>query len=391
MAYLTAHEATHDPYYLDAARETALALVRGQLRSGGWHDRIEFNPTDRAGYSYRVDPDRRGARNVTTLDDDKTQSAVRLLMGVDRAQGFKDPTIHEATRYSLDRLTAAQYPNGAWPQRFSAPPDPKEFPVKRADYPESWPRNHPEGDYGGYYTLNDNTQADTVDVMLEAARVYAEPRYRAAALRGGDFVLLAQMPDPQPAWAQQYGTEMHPAWARKFEPPAVTGGESHGAMRILLHVYRETGDAKYLEPIPRALAYLRRSRLPDGRLARFYGLWSNWPRFFTKDYRLTYDSSDMPTHYAFKVGDQTDSVAREYEHLRAGGSAKPDSPPRRPGRPPEGRVRAVIAALDERGRWVEEGRLRTHGDADPTRRVIDSRTFIRNVETLARYLDASRP
>ena len=174
--------------------------------------------------------------------------------------------------------------------------------------------------------------------MLEAARVYEEPRYRAAALRGGDFVLLAQMPDPQPAWAQQYDADMHPAWARRFEPPAVTGGESHGAMRILLHVYRETGDAKYLEPIPRALAYLRRSRLPDGRLARFYELETNRPLYFTKDYRLTYDDSDMPTHYAFKVGDRTDSIAREYERLRAGGPARPDDPAAPP-RPPAGGAR----------------------------------------------------
>ena len=58
MAFLTAHEATGDPYYLDAARETALALVRGQLRSGGWDNRIEFDPEERARYSYRVDPER---------------------------------------------------------------------------------------------------------------------------------------------------------------------------------------------------------------------------------------------------------------------------------------------------------------------------------------------
>ena len=34
MAYLTAYEATGDKYYLEAARETAGALLRGQLRSG---------------------------------------------------------------------------------------------------------------------------------------------------------------------------------------------------------------------------------------------------------------------------------------------------------------------------------------------------------------------
>jgi hypothetical protein len=51
----------------------------------------------------------------------------------------------------------------------------------------------------------------------------------------------------------------------------------------------------------------------------------------------------------------------------------------------------VIAALDEQGRWVEEGRLRSSGPDDPTRRIITSATFVKNCEVLSRYLDASRP
>lgn len=35
LAYLKAYAATQDKWYLDAARETALALVAGQLQSGG--------------------------------------------------------------------------------------------------------------------------------------------------------------------------------------------------------------------------------------------------------------------------------------------------------------------------------------------------------------------
>src|SRR3954462_9508216 len=111
---------------------------------------------------------------------------------------------------------------------------------------------------------------DMIDVMLEASRVYSAPKYRDAAGRGGDFRVRAQMPEPQPAWAQQYDLAMHPAWARKFEPPAVTGGESQKAMLALLGGAREPRDAKSPEPIPRALEYLRRSRLPGKRLARFY-------------------------------------------------------------------------------------------------------------------------
>jgi hypothetical protein len=245
-------------------------------------------------------------------------------MRVDRALQFRDAPIHEAAGFALDALRKAQYPNGAWPQRFERPPDPEAFPVRRASYPETWSRTYPAADYRGFYTLNDDTLADTIGAMFEAARIYGAPKYRDAAEQGGGFLLLARMPEPQPAWAQQYDVDMHPAWARKFEPPAITGAESQGAMRILLTLYDETGDARYLEPIPRALEYLRGCRLDDGRLARFYELKTNRPLYFTRDYAMTYSDADLPTHYGFKVGDGTEAIAREYERLRArgpGGSA----------------------------------------------------------------------
>ena len=88
------------------------------------------------------------------------------------------------------------------------------------------------------------------------------------------------MPDPQPAWAQQYNAQMQPAWARKFEPASITGGESQGAIRILMDVYRHTGDKKYLAPIPAALDYLAKSEVSAGRLARFYELKTNQAALF---------------------------------------------------------------------------------------------------------------
>src|SRR5690606_15434487 len=100
----------------------------------------------------------------------------------------------------------------------------------------------------------------------------------------GDFIRLAQLPKPQPAWAQQYDADMHPAWARKFEPPAVSGAESQGVLRILMALYRRTGERRFLEPIPRALRYLKASRRDDGRLARFYELGTNRPLYLTTKY-----------------------------------------------------------------------------------------------------------
>ena len=51
-------------------------------------------------------------------------------------------------------------------------------------------------------------------------------------------------------------------------------------------------------------------------------------------------------------------------------------------------MRRIIDALDERGAWVDDGRLRYWGKADPTRRVIDPRTFAGNVVALAAYAGA---
>lgn len=393
MAYLTAYEATGDSYYLNAARDAAYALVRGQLRSGGWDYRIEFDPKRRRRYAYRVDPQRKEARNVSTLDDNNTQSAVRLLMRVDRVLDFKDEKIHESVEFALSALLEVQYPNGAWPQRFIAAPDPANFPVKKASYPDSWSWTYPGRDYKSFYTFNDNTIADTMATMLEAFEIYGEERYQASAEKAGDFILLAQMPEPQPAWAQQYNAGMHPAWARKFEPPAVTGGESHGVMKTLLVLYRATGKKKYLEPLPRAIEYLRRSRLPDGRLARFYELKTNKPLYLTRgDYKVTYSDADMPTHYSFKTSYGVESIAQEYERLRAMDPVELRRPKKasrpRLSRGLVARTKSVIDRLDEQGRWVENGRLRNDGQDDPTRRMIDCRTFISNVRTLSTYLAA---
>jgi PelA/Pel-15E family pectate lyase len=235
FAYLDTYDATGDRAYLEYARAAARALVRGQLCSGGWDYLIEFDPEKRKQYQYRSDnncgEDKRG---VTNLDDNVTQAAVRVMMRVDKALNFSDQQIHESARFALDKLMAAQYPIGAWPQRFKQPPNPAEFPVKRASYPESWSKKWPGPEYQSHYTFNDNSIADVIDTMLEAARIYNEPRYRASAEKGGQFILMAQMPDPQPAWAQQYDRDMHPAWARLFEPPSVTGGETQGIMRILM-------------------------------------------------------------------------------------------------------------------------------------------------------------
>ncbi len=61
------------------------------------------------------------------------------------------------------------------------------------------------------------------ETLAAAHEIYRDDKCLAAIRRLGDFLLLAQMPEPQPAWAQQYHYDMQPAWARKFEPPRSRG------------------------------------------------------------------------------------------------------------------------------------------------------------------------
>ena len=400
-AFLEAYLVSQEDYLLDAARDAGHALARTQLVSGGWDYRLEFDSKKRGGWNYRVEQRTDSsnvnsrAKNVTTLDDDTTQAALRFLMKLDIVLQKKDQQIHEAVQYALDALLKAQYPNGAWPQRYREFPEADDFPILKASYPDAWPREHPKEDYRSFYTFNDNTLADLIDTMFLAGQLYDEPRYEAAARKAGDFILLAQMPEPQPAWAQQYNAKMHPAWARRFEPAAVTGGESQGVIRVLLTLHRHTHDDKYLFPIGKALNYLERSRLPNGQLARFYELKTNRPLYFTKDYVLTYDDSDMPTHYGFKVSSKLDRLRAAYETaLKAPPGRGPIWPTRRSPPRPNADLNKdamkAVKALDSRGAWFEPGQLRAKGNDARKQKIITTKTFATNLRTLSRFVGSMK-
>jgi PelA/Pel-15E family pectate lyase len=394
-ALAEAYRRTGDAECLAAAKDAGEALIRGQYRSGGWNGSIDFAPADRVKTAYRVDdplPKKRQF-NVSTFDDDKTPAAVRCLMQLDRALDFKDARVHEAVTFALDSILKVQFPNGAWAQGFEEIPDPAKHPVMKASYPDDWPRKYPGGPYWWFYTFNDNNLSRTIETLLLADEIYREPKYRAAALKAGDFIILAQMPDPQPAWAQQYNFEMHPVWARKFEPTSISGGESQQLIDTLMDLYIESGDRKYLEPIPRALAYLKKSELPDGRLARFYELKTNKPLYFVKDtYELTYSDDNLPTHYGFQVSSNVAKLQKRFDQVKDWSADKVKAEREKQSVDKaaslEGPVRKIIAAQDDRGAWVEDGRLKYHGKGDDTNRVISSATFIKHIDTLSRYMAA---
>ena len=421
LAYLKAFDATGERACLDAARDTGLALVYGQLQSGGWTQTIDFNPKGSHVALYRNG--RGSGRNHSSLDDNQTQAAIQFLARLDRALGFGDAAIHEATLCALDSLLKAQFPVGAFPQGWKAPV--AQHPPKKASFPDPWPRQWPNANYWDYYTLNDGLAGTVSDALLTVLEIYRDDRYRAALTRLGDFLLLAQMPEPQPAWAQQYSYDMQPIWARKFEPPAISGLESEDVIRTLFKLYRLTSDKKYLEPIPRALDYLRRSRLPDGRMARYYELQTNRPLYMIRPpgvsgaskapgfYELTYDDKNLPAHYGWKQETAVEELAAELARLQSAPPGAATVTPRFTdngklisvlpggelrsliGSPAEleKRVRQIVRDLDEQGRWITthagEG-LIGQPKFKPGFRFIGSHVFNRNVEILSDYLAATR-
>ncbi|MCC9609079.1 pectate lyase [Blastopirellula sp. JC732] len=390
-AFLDAYAATGDKFYLDAANKAGQILATGQMRTGGWYYSIETNPEKQGAFAYRHIKPAKKQLTRTTVDDNTTQGALHFLIRLDEANKQNLPAIHNAATFGLDALIAAQRPNGGWPQNWTEYPTPvskETFPVIKASYPNEWSRKW-LNDWTGKYFLNDDVTADLIDLFLLAHTVYGDKKYLAAAEKGGDFLIMAQMPDPQPAWAQQYNEHMQPVWDRKFEPPAISGGESQQVITTLMQLYRETGEEKYLEPIPAALAYLKKSQSPDGKLARFYELKTNRPLYFTKDYQLTYDAGDVPTHYSFTIESKLDSLSKEYERystktldqLKAGEAKKQASYS-------EAEVAAAIASMDDRGAWVEKGTTKNFPKIKNASGVIRSQTFADNVRQLSNYIAA---
>ncbi|HUG68208.1 MAG TPA: pectate lyase [Pirellulaceae bacterium] len=387
LAFLRAYSATGDKFYLDAATDAAVAIAYGQLKSGGWTNSVDFNPSSKLVADYRNGKGR--GRNNSSLDDGQTQSAIQLMIHADKALNFQHKSIHECARIALDALLKAQFPNGGFPQVWTGPVE--QQPVLRASFPDyDWRTEGRIKNYWDMYTLNDNVTGYVADTLLDAHRIYDDERYLQAVRNLGDFLLLAQMPEPQPGWAQQYSYQMQPIWARRFEPPGVSGDETQEVLETLVKIAQATGDRKYVEPIPRALGWLQRSVLPDGQIARYYELKTNRPLYMTRrgdKYSLTYDDFDLPSHYGWKTELRVEEIKKRYQTV---GATRPTEASKQTAAPTEQQVKQVISDLDERGRWVSTYRgERLVGQAKfaENSQYLSSQVFSDNLTLLSDFLE----
>ena len=371
MSFLRAYKITKNKSYLQAAKDAAFALIRGQNDLGGWEHKIYFN---------------RPKRNNVSFDDDQTQRAISFLMALD--QVMDNDTLSHAVEKSLRMMLSAQLDNGGWPHMY--------------------PR---KGNYHDYATFNDEGINDCIRVMLEAHCYYGKEDYLQSLHRAGRFLMISQVPPPQPGWAQQYNEYLQPAWARSFEPPSICPLVTINNINSLIQLYLHTGHNAYLEPIPDAIRYLGESQLPNGKWGRFLELGTNKPLYYDRG-RIRHDSlsqlsEERRTGYRYEVdlyralADVKDLFeCMQYEDCKAAmkdthSNSSNLEDPREFLTLIADQVKQIIAAQDEQGRWIvkqDKFRKGTPGyDWKGEYRYedrISSALFNTNVGLLCEYLEA---
>lgn len=385
-AFLRIHEVIGGDEWLAAADMVSEALLQTQLASGGWAKSIEMDPEKAGLWCYRTRikdiSDCKDTRNASQLDDNNTQSALNFLIWFDQASGGTKPEVREAVDFGLRRLIDVQYKNGAVPVTFeqSAPAADKKT-AQRATMPAEWPREWQKPDSPPYFVINDNVMRDTGRLFLNAFRTYRRPEYLRSAMRIGDFLVAAQLPAPQQGWAQLYNHMLQPVWGRKFEPPSVASSETAGCIEYLLELYGQTHKRQYFEAATSAAEWLKAARLDDGTWARFYEIGTGKPIYVDKDYRITYDDSDLPDHYGMKG---VFAIPAALDRLASGTAGAPAGPKYWVS-PVDELTQAELAqeaarliqGQDAQGRWIED-------------KWIDGRQFVDGVLTLARFISSAQ-
>lgn len=311
--FLDAYHATQDEQFYQAAEQVAAAIVAAQRPEGGWnylHDFAGERSTRRwyATYganAWRMEEFQHYYGN-STFDDAGTSEAMQFLLRlhVEKNDRRWRPALDRAIGFVL----RSQYPNGGWPQR---------YPLHR--------------DYTRYITFNDDVAGENIKFLLMVKQTLGDPRVDAAVRRAMDSFVITQQPQPQPAWGLQHTVEdLKPAAARTYEPRAFATHTTSDNLGQLMTFYELTGDRKYMERIPEALAWLEQTRLPtprpdDRTHPTFIEIGTNRPMYVHRRgsnvvngrYYVDYSPEKTLAHYSGFRRVDVDGLRRRYERLLA--------------------------------------------------------------------------
>lgn len=189
------------------------------------------------------------------FDNDATTLPIEFLAKIITAGG-EDPAYRAAFDRGLAYVLSAQYPNGGWPQF---------FPLREGYY--------------SHITFNDDAMVRILTLLTGVAS--GEPPYAfvpqserdraaAAVTRGIDVILKTQVRQDGKltVWCAQHDeTTLAPAWARRFEPPSLSGYESVGLTRFLMSLNDPSPEV--VAAVEGAVAWFRANSIPDIRIEAF--------------------------------------------------------------------------------------------------------------------------
>lgn len=315
-----------DWYATAGARAVADSVLQYQSPQGGWPKSTDLAVPPRTPDD--IPPPGRGRAN--SLDNEATTLPMEFLARVVRATG--ETKYRDSFLRGLEYLLAAQYPNGGWPQ--------------------FWPLR---GEYYDHITYNDGAMVRVLDVLRATAAgvppydfVDEGRRARAAAAvqRGIDCILQTQIRQvgKLTVWCAQHDERsLAPAWARKYEPPSLSGSESVGLVRFLMAVEHPTpeiiaaveGAVTWLQSVVIPGVRLDKIKGADGRIerrlvpdpaapplwARFYELSTNRPLYLDRDSVYRYDFAEIGyerrSGYDYHGTWAASLLARDYPAWRA--------------------------------------------------------------------------
>lgn len=251
------------------ARAVADSVLQYQSPQGGWPKNTDFARTPHSAAD--IPPPDDGVSN--SFDNEATTLPLHFLAFMITATG--DEKYRSAFERGFDYTLAAQYPNGGWPQF---------FPLRKGYY--------------SHITYNDDAMVRVLNLLKAAAAAKApfafisdERRAKAASAvaKGIDCILKTQIKQDGKltAWCAQHDEKtLEPAWARAYEPPSFSGGETVGIVRFLMEI--EAPTPEIIAAIEGAVAWLKSATLQGMRLEEFKNAEGK------KDIRIVQDDQAPP-------------------------------------------------------------------------------------------------
>jgi PelA/Pel-15E family pectate lyase len=303
------------------ARRLADTVLLYQSANGSWPKNTDMSAPPTGPFEHEV---------TDTIDNQATTLEMEFLARVVQGGAPNGAAYVAAFDKGFDYLLAAQYPNGGWPQFFPLRP--------------------------GYYThitYNDDAMVRVLNVLRDVETgaapygfVDADRKAKAAeaVTRGVEVILKTQIRQDGKltVWCAQHDeVTFAPVWARKFEPPSLSGYESVGVTRFLMGIANPSPEV--VAAIEGSVAWFRATVIPDiaverftnaegqndrrvipapgARLwARFYELGTNRPIFIGRDSVLQPAFADIERErragYNYYDGAGANLIDRDYPAWR---------------------------------------------------------------------------